>query len=270
MKDRIDRLFHTTLLALFALAGAVSGQNLKTVQLPAGSVGGFDIGFPGWNGSNRTKYANPLTELDSNGRPYDGIRFVGAGRGRTHIVPDYAGTTSGDSTIVIGKGCGIVQFEKLTLHAASRKAIHVGEIWDQVSALEPSTLALRRVTVTAGRPALGSGNSTVWGILTYNADIDFEDVRFDLKWTAEHGLYAHGFNKRGIRWVRVDVKAVGAEGLKVATRPEEVAFVPNATILVKQCTFTNWLQPHSWRGGAGMVLQGSSAARIILDRTRFR
>lgn len=246
--------------------------DLFEVNLGAGAIAGFDVAWQGWTGSRRASY-DPATWA-----AHDGVRFVGAGADMTHIVPNLGGTTSADSTIFIGAEARLVEFVGLTIHCGSRKAIHAGVAKrdrnrdGRITYPEdhlPFTLRMRDCAVVADEPPAGSsrGNSSVWGIFTYSAHIDLENVVLDCLYTAEHALYAHGFSAPGLHYRNVTVLASGGECVKVATRPSEVLFVPGCTILVEQSTFSNWgPQPWSWRGGCAIGAFQGTGCDIVIDQ----
>lgn len=224
-------------------------KNLLEVALPEGAIAGFDIGWKGWTGSNRHDWISAM-------QGYDGIRFIGAGRDKTHILPFHDNVTSGDSTILIGFDAKHVEFESLTIHVGPRKGIHVG--WEVPQGIPHThTTRLRDVAIVADDP--GGKSRGVWGLFTYQSFVDCEDVEFFCSELAEHAFYAHGYGAPGVRWVGVTVHGSGAEGFKATARPWECAHVPQPLILIEGCIFKDWHQPWSWRGGAGATFQGTGA-----------
>ncbi len=238
---------------------------LKRIELPAGEHPGLVLEWEGgWVGSGERHYREGQ---------YDGFHVVGAGKDHTTIVPP---PSNGGSTIMAGVGAGTVKLEGLTVVGdtlGKGKAIHCGTSKEYGNSFlhEDDMLVLRDVRIMAPTPGnyQQRPHTSVWGVMTYNFDIDWRDVDIECRYTAEHGLYAHGFARFGLRWDDVRVKNVGAEGLKVATRPEEVHATPRAQIWVSRSMFRNWKQPHSWRGGAGMVLQGTGCRVIRVEDTVF-
>ncbi|MEK9735741.1 MAG: hypothetical protein VW239_00295 [Candidatus Nanopelagicales bacterium] len=95
------------------------------------------------------------------------------------------------------------------------------------------------------------------------------DSTIDLRHSAEHGQYTHGFARDGVFWARVHVVATGAEQLKLTARPWECGWVPTARVVVKDSVFEDWYQPWSWRGGAGIVDQGAGVPLRVV-RCVFR
>lgn len=120
------------------------------------------------------------------------------------------------------------------------------------------------VSVVTGSTGLVCSSSTVWGTFSYQADLDFRDVVYDLARSAEHGHYAHGYAQRGSSWVDVKVRAVGAEGSKHTARPAECHDVPGVLLYFKNVQVRNWEQRWSWRGGAGFTFQGIGGRSDVL------
>lgn len=270
------RRLYAFILSLL-LSSVVFAQKMKEVELPAGPVAGFDVEWAGHTG-NHTKYS---LDDDGDGKPdWDGIRFVGMGQGITHVVPQ----TSDDSTIFVGPYAGTaedqrpirLEFFDLTIHGGPRKALHQGIENRPMNGQPyvPCTIAFVRCSIEADEPgeypwtpaAGGLGNTSVWGIFGYNCSFQLENCLIDWTRGAEHALYDHGMAQPGIIFSHVIVVGSGGEILKVATRPGEAFYVPNVYVLVDGCSFQNWgPQPWSWRGGGGIVLQGSGANLIVRD-----
>ncbi len=232
-------------------------ENLYEVRLPAGDTLGFSIAFPGYSG--HAKKYDPAEWLS---KGYQGVRFIGHPEG-THIRPGNA-----DATVLVDRHPGSVSFEGVTIHCGKRQGIFFGLEHKSLPTEPLFKLKLRGSTVLADTPTSGSQHSTVWGNFSYQADLDFEDVVFEMERSAEHASYAHGFSQKGLRWKRVKVNASGAEGCKVRNSPSETRFVKGATVALQDCSFKAWNQPWSWRGGAGVVLQGSGC-NLLVERCAF-
>lgn len=231
-------------------------HNLKPMHLPDGDASGFDIDFPGWTG-NKLKYDSSTWKSEG----YDGVVFIGKGVNRTKILPN----TLVDSTVLIHPYAGIVQFEECSVYCAKRKGIHHG----LAGRNHPeNSLIARNFKVVADEPNNGKPHSTVWGVFTYQTFMDFDGVIFDMEYSAEHASYAHGLAHQGLKWHNVHVVGSGAEGCKVTARPSECRWTENAWIDIQNCTFKNWHQPHSWRGGAGVTIQGTGA-NVYVNNTMF-
>lgn len=246
-------------------AAAVGGLRLKEIVLPAGIVQGFDVEWPS-NTGNSAKHT-----LDG----FDGIKFAGQGKDLTHVVP----SPSGWITCFLGPGAKHVEFHGMTIHGARTRAVHQGieNIPANGGTFQNCTLIFADCHIQADEPgsapwvvtskytdpatgALLPGQTSTWGIFTYNADIFASRCSFDWKRGAEHALYAHGMGLRGILIDECDFQTSGGECVKLATRPGEAFWLPNQTVLVQNSTFRDWgPQPWSWRGGGGVVIQGGGA-----------
>ena len=108
-----------------------------------------------------------------------------------------------------------------------------------------------------------------WLFFSYQADVVLLRVRFRGKNAVEHDAYLHGVAKHGayVRWCIFESAA--AECFKVRSDTTETAWPgPNARFYILDSTFADWHQPHSWRGGAGIVAQGS-AGHWRIERCSF-
>lgn len=236
----------------------MSEENLFDVHLPAGDVNGFLID---WNaGWSPTAKRYQSSEWLSKG--YQGVRFIGAGKHITTIKPD---NSMVQDTVFVVQHNGIVKFENLSIEtgqAGKGKAIHMG-FANPTGPIHPK-FACHLKNATVECPVRG-----VWGLFGYQCDFVLEDVELNCYKTNEHALYAHGFSQNGIVYNRVRVES-GAEGLKATARPSECRWIgptlPN--IIVKNSRFLNWNAPWSWRGGAGVVVQGASA-NVLVENTQF-
>lgn len=244
-------------------ATATASLNLLTIELPAGRVEGYNVNHPGWTGN--TKKINPKAQ------GFDGVRFVGKGVGATVLYAGYSGA------LIVGENAGVVVLEDLTVECGERYGIKIGKADDDDTRLSPipiypdSLLRLRDVEFRAKTPAAGKKTTTVWVVHSASIDHDWLRVTFDdsCAYSSEHGLYAHGFAKRGLYWKRVRLEAIGAEGLKVCTRPWEVQWSPGWVVWLEDCEFRNWFQPWSWRGGAAVTMQGPGVQWLVVDRCVF-
>lgn len=229
-------------------------DNLYEVRLPSDGVRAFDVNWSGWVGSNRDSYTVP----DS----YDGIRFIGEGPERTVILPDWDGTTSYNATVNIGASARHVVFENLRINCPAgtyRKAIHASD--SGMHGIAPYSLALRGVDVVE------EDGPTHWGVFTYQCDLTLEDCNFYMPDSREHGVYAHGWNAAGARVERCSF-VCGGEDFKNRNDSSEILFAPGWLVAIKECEFLKWHGPNSWRGGAGIVLQGA-AADVNINRCTF-
>lgn len=218
---------------------------LFEVRLPEGRIPGFDVAF---RGDNRQRYELPPG--------YDGFRFIGAGRDRTHV--EAPSSEYHDSSIFVGAFDGPVWFESMTIHGAERKALHAG----LANSPKPKgVIRGRDLAFVAERGA--DGGRPLWGLFTYCVDVDLAESEFFWADGVEHAGYEHGCSSKGSIWLNVDVHGSGAEGSKVRNDNQETIWKKGARIIRKRCKFKSWYQPWSWRGGAGIVLQGTGYDVLI-------
>jgi len=197
-------------------------------------------------------------------RGFDGVRFRGAGLDRSRLRAP-PGT---DQTVLVDRHQGAVLLEAVTVHAGPRQAVFFGLEHKGDPILDRFELLMRDAKVVADPPTDGNPHSTVWGLFAYQADVTLERVELDLLFSAEHASYWHGFAKYGLRWKNVKARA-GAEVCKVRSSPSETDWVAGATIELRGCRIEDWFHPErSWRGGAGLVVQGSGCA-VLVERCVF-
>lgn len=120
---------------------------------------------------------------------------------------------------------------------------------------------LQTTTTGKGKGAqLTLGTRPKWGVFSYNADLFVSRCIFETSQGVEHSLYSHGFAKRGAYFEFCQFNGSGAEGAKFRADATETGWAgPDTWIVFKSCTFRNWYQPWSWRGGAGVVIQGAAS-----------
>ena len=228
--------------------------NLFEIRLGAGRVNGFLVDWAaGWNPTSKRYQSSQWLSLG-----YDGVVFVGEGVDVTTLVPENSMVSD---TVFSMRHPGIVKLKNLTVEtgtAGKGKAVSMG--FENLSGPVVPKFACHLENVKVSCPVKG-----VWGLFGYQCDWKLENVTFDLAKTNEHGLYAHGFSTQGVYIDRLNVLGVGAEAIKFTARPGECRYVPNTIVHVKNSLFRNWYQPHSWRGGAGITLQGSSANLLVED-----
>ena len=229
---------------------------LYDIRLPAGIVPGFSIDFQG-------DHLQRLRSSDWLSQGFDGVRFIGAGRGLTHLV---AGGGYHDSTLFVGPHNGVVQLESLTVHPAQRKAVHMG--LSNAPHHPKFALWARDIALVAEAPTSPDAARAVWGFFGYQCDWNFEDCVFDGVQLNEHDGYGHNWASRGKRFIRCRWEGSGAEGDKSTQRAWEGAYTPNAQLYYADCSFKSWYQPHSWRGGTAICNQGAGAD-LVVERSVF-
>lgn len=227
-------------------------KGLYEYRLPAGDVRGFDIDYEA--GTGRTK----LWSQDWLSQGYSGIRIIGNG---THIRP------VGDQALLVGRHNGVVQLEGVTVHCGARQGIWFGLEGKRQPTLPKFKLVTRGVEIVADMPAPGASNqhTTVWGVFSYQADLDFEDTSIWCERSSEHASYAHGFAKRGLRWNRVRVEGSGSQGCKVRNSPTETNWVKGARIHLTRCKIVNAMQPWTWRGPGNFVVEGGGMDIVLQE-----
>lgn len=251
------------------------------IDLPAGDVEGFAVDVTGWTGHRKHYYSGAAAlaglhpdvaaRLRAEAQPgsfwldrgHPGVRFVGAGVERTHVRPYGV-----DDTIIIDRHPGHFLLEDLTVHCGSRKGVFFGLAHKGLPLVPEFRLEATRVYMVSDPPAEGAGFSTVWGFFGYQSDVVLRQVRIFHRFGAEHASYWHGFARDGLLWEDVVVESSGSEQCKVANRPSECDRVPGSRIIVDRCTFQDWKQPGSWRGGGGCVFQGTGVD-ILVRGSRF-
>ncbi len=240
-------------------------MNLLEIRLGARDYPGIDIKTQ--KGSNKLK----LDPATYRGLGFDGVRFIGAGVGKTRVVPSTSSTdTDSGHAVVVGLEAGHVEFESMSLHVGPQKAMHLGGPtrgeYAEPTPDTPLEVVVKDFEVIADQRT--DGDRSFWGIFHYQTDLILEDGEFHCAELAEHAAYGHGHGKNGQRRTRVHFRSSGAEGDKNRADPSEINATPGSTILIDQCSFANWNQPWSYRGGAGVVCQGTGA-NIVLKDTVF-
>lgn len=234
-----------------------TSPRLLEIRLPAGDCIGIDVDYP--TATGHTKY-------DSRswlGAGWDGIRFIGAGIGQTHLRPGWDW-----DTVIVNRHGGIVQFESLTLHAGRNRGMFFG-LQNNARETPNPKCQLRLIDVEGIVDQPGpDGARTKWLLFGYNTDVYLQDVTLDATLASEHASYWHGFAKLGLKWVRVKVLGSGSQGCKVRSDITETAPVVGTLISLSSCTFKNYGQPWSTRGGAGFVVE-SGASDIIVEKCAF-
>jgi len=228
---------------------------LYELRLPAGDVGGLDIDVQGNTGQQK------LWSKDWLSKGYAGIRIIGAGVGVTHMRPNWNGWT-----LNVFQHPGVVQIENLTLHAGRNAATLIG--YENKAHLPLfSKFQFRAVDMACVvDPPTAEFGRTKWAFFGNQSDLYMRNVTIDATLAFEHGSYWHGFAHKGALIDNVKFLGSGAEGFKVRSdKIETVKPAGKQTITLRDCTFKNWYQPWSSRGGAAVVLQGT-AADILIER----
>lgn len=233
-------------------------MTLFEIRLPEGDLPGFDIGGRGDNGSRQY---DPQTWLS---KGFSGVRFIGAGKGRTHIRPASGVWTN----LFVEQHAGQVRFESLSIHGRGRAALMAGR--DHPTAVvKQFKIALQDFELIADDPTSGMQSSVKWGGFFYQCDTELVDGDIWYLYSSEHAFYHHGAASLGTLAERLRFHQVGAECLKFRPDPEETLYAgKRVKYVIRQCHFQDWYRPWSDRGGAGIVVQGG-AADILVDRCEF-
>lgn len=222
---------------------------LYEVRLPRGDVGSINIDW------FRNGASVNLSSSEWLGQGYAGVRFIGDG---TQIRCDsWDGTT-----VSVGRHAGIVSFENVTIWPGYAMGVRLGEQNFTGSVVPEFQFRF----VNSELLTSPEGPRAKWGIFSYNCDLLYKDCRFDGRFLNEHDSYAHGFAKLGARVIRTKFDSAGAECFKVRPDRSETAPVDGVPLVeFDNCTFKDWYQDWSWRGGAAIVLQSSSSNLRIHD-----
>ena len=201
------------------------------------------------------------------------------------VVADPLGSygSSGASVSIAGGGYAVGQEVRALGGAGQSPTLRIAAVnaaggvtrVEVVSGLNGSYSSLPPpVTATTGGSGSGltvslSYRRPKWLFFSYQADVVLLKVRFRGKEAVEHDAYLHGVAKHGayVRWCTFE--SAGAECFKVRSDTTETAWAgPDARYYILDSEFRDWHQPHSWRGGGGIVAQGS-AGHWRIERCRF-
>lgn len=250
---------------------------LMPIRMRAGVHPGYTVAFTGWTG-NRT--IMPFWFA----RGFDGAHIIGDGPDKTIFR-----SLGSSSTLIFGRRCGYIKIEGCTIKtgygAGKQKAISGGVDSANASNHIPYTIHLKNCVVEVDTTVDSDGRPE-WPIFINQGDIILENVVIKSRNSNEHALYVHGFGKYGALILNCEIDGVGAEGLKFTARPQAQYYtVPGllqyaehaywdgyhpvdqqvAKIVVKNTIIRDWNQPWSWRGGAGMTVQGAGLNVLIED-----
>lgn len=217
---------------------------------------------------------------------HSGLHF----KGTDPLVRTKMQSTGYHTTVALGRNSGFIIFENIEFQTAiaDGKRIHV---WAGVDAPnKPDFVQATAMFVNCSWtcPDIPSGKYGVWGLFTDQFDIILIDCEFHTQKLYEHAMYWHAFGQLGAYLNGVEVFASGAIGAQLTARPgpmyytdpaklakakhalpgpEEDWFHPTtgAFVYMKDCTFRDWFQSWSWRGGAGAALQGAGVSMLFED-----
>lgn len=226
------------------------------IRLPEGDVAGFDIGVRGQNG---TRFYDPATWLS---KGFDGVRFIGAGRGRTRIIPAPGVWINS----FVGQHPGIVRYESVSIHGRGQTAIQAG-YEHPARIFKKFRVELTDFELIADEPVPGTynGGRVGWGVFTTQCNVHASDG--DVYWREgrEHPFYLHhqagssGAIFKGLRFHECQ-----GECIKNRYDTDEALWAgKQAKLVVSGCRF-NWeVKPWSARGSAAITMQGAGCDALI-------
>jgi hypothetical protein len=231
---------------------------LKPFPLPTGRHGSINIG---WQQNGASLYIDPASAIRDG---YDGVVITGAGPEQTEVYC----TSHDGQTIAIKRGPWVVRFENMKIVAGFRLAMMIGE-QNLERRIEPKFqchlvnvhgLVLSPEQLNHRDSTTGKLARTKWWALAYNADRFYLNCVFDATQAAEHVDYNHGHAKSGSLAINCRWIGSGAQLWKIRSDATETAWAgPSVVIAFRDCEFENWHQPHTDRGGAACVGEGSAA-----------
>jgi hypothetical protein len=244
---------------LEAVAPETTGRRLFEIRLPEHDQGSITLSRGYRNGASLV--TDPRDWLDLG---YEGVRFIGIGSNPTHIVP----TSWDGNNVFVSRHPGTVRFENITLHSGLNTGLFFGEQNTARVMVPKFRLELVGSTVVVDPPRPGASR-TKWPLFGYQLDALIQDVEIYGSEAREHNAYFHGAARHGWYWERVQHHSSGAEGIKVRSDASETAWAgPRVRLTVKDCSFADWYQTWSDRGGAAIVVQGG-ACDILVDGCVF-
>lgn len=238
---------------------------LKRYNLPQGRHGSINVGHQA-NGAQL--YIDPAAAIREG---YDGVVIVGAGPDLTEVFC----TAWDGQTIAIARGPWTVRIENFTLIAGVRCAVFAGgqnlpapgapigsqrvEPKFQFHASNIRGLVLTPEALNV-RNAEGHLGRTKWFFSGYNVDVFAINCVVDAKEASEHLAYWRGHAKFGSKALNCRFIGAGSQLWKNRSDATETAWAgPAVVISFEDCEFENWHQPHTDRGGAACVGEGSAA-----------
>lgn len=237
---------------------------LKDYYVPAGRHGSINVG---WQPNGAAVRLDPAAAIREG---YDGIRIIGAGVDATTLH-----CTSWDGiTVAVKRGPWIIKFENLTIEAGSRCAAMVGEENLPAPGSLPGTQRAEpkfqwHMLNVKGVVLPPDNGRTKWCWFSYGADRYWVNVVTDACHASEHGSYAHGYAKLGSLLVGCHFIAAGAQCDKTRSDATETAWAgPAVANIYRDCTFENWHQTWTDRGGAAVVGEGG-ACHWLFERCSF-
>jgi hypothetical protein len=233
--------------------------NLLEIRLPA-SHGSINIGAPK-NGAALN--INP-DEIKAQG--YDGVRILPeAGLDRSELR---CTAWNGITLEVARRENFVVVLQDLTVWGGVSRAVSFGH--QNLSKIVSPGFELRAYRCAFRAAAPTDAGRPKWLVFGYQFDGLFVDCVFDGYHLGEHDFYGHGSAGKGWAFIGCRFLSSGAEQIKVRSDATETGYAgPQVRLIVRECTFEEWYQDHSDRGGAGIVVQGG-ALHGLVERCVFR
>lgn len=158
---RIRSLLISILLGATAWAQVVEQPRLYVISLPAGDVPGWSIDFPNWSGhAPERKYSSSAWLRDQDGDgvlDYDGVLFVGAGKGVTHVRP----AALSEATVLVARHNGVVRIEGATIHCGRSQGVFFGLETPGVPIAPNFRLELQGCEVVSDPPAVAPATASL-------------------------------------------------------------------------------------------------------------
>lgn len=226
---------------------------LKEIRLPA-RHGSINIGAPK-NGAAMN--INP-DELIAQG--YDGVRIMPTAElDRAEL---YCSAWNGVTLEVARRADFVVVLQDLRIFGGDSRAVSFGHQNLTRELLPGFELRAYRCEFIATAQSEGRPK---WLVFGYQFDGLFVDCIFDGYHLAEHDFYGHGSAGKGWAFIGCKFLSSGAEQIKVRSDSTETAYAGKLVrLIVRDCTFDDWGQEHSHRGGgAGIVVQGGAMHGLV-------
>jgi hypothetical protein len=232
---------------------------LKEIRISA-RHGSINIGAPK-NGAALSIDPDALIE-----QGYDGVRILPEiGLDRATL---YCSAWNGVTLEVARRANFVVVLQDLHVEGGVSRAVSFGH-QNLARVLVPG-FELRAYRCEFFAPPPTEQGRSKWLVFGYQFDGIFVDCTFDGFHLGEHDFYGHGSAGKGWAFIGCQFLSSGAEQIKVRSDNTESAYAgPLVRLIVRDCTFEDWYQDHSDRGGAGIVVQGG-ALHGLIERCVFK
>lgn len=233
--------------------------NLLEIKLPA-SHGSINIGAPK-NGA-----ALNLDPEQIKAQGYDGVRIMpedGLDRAELRCT-----AWNGITIEVARRPNFVVVLQDLLVVGGISRAVSFGH--QNLSKIVSPGFELRAFRCEFRAPSPSVDGRPKWLVFGYQFDGLFVDCLFDGYHLGEHDFYGHGSAGKGWVFIGCRFLSSGAEQIKARSDSTETGYAgPGVRLIVRDCTFADWYQDHSDRGGAAIVVQGG-ALHGLVERCVFR